>query len=234
MGTKYAFVNIQRIAAESSAGKTLAGKVQALNQQKVNELNEKNKALQATQQKLESGASVLSADCRGPAAERHRAPADRHSAIHRRRAAGSHHPADAAPGRVPGETVAGHSASGQRAWSPHALQRRRQRAGVGGSVARRHGGGDSEIRCTGCRGDCPEAGRGSGTETSNGGSGPGPGAETGCARACAQAGELRTDIVVHSSGVLASRFVFRFRFRFRFGNIEPSPNPNLNLNPNRT
>jgi outer membrane protein len=60
-GTKYAFVNIQRIAAESAAGKTLAGKVQALNQQKVNELNEKNKALQASQQKLEAGASVLSA-----------------------------------------------------------------------------------------------------------------------------------------------------------------------------
>ena len=60
VGTKYAFVNIQRIAAESAAGKTLAGKVQALNQQKVNELNEKNKALQASQQKLEAGASVLS------------------------------------------------------------------------------------------------------------------------------------------------------------------------------
>lgn len=60
VGTKYAFVNIQRIAAESAAGKTLAGKVQALNQQKVNELNEKNKALQGSQQKLESGGSVLS------------------------------------------------------------------------------------------------------------------------------------------------------------------------------
>ncbi len=60
VGTKYAFVNIQRIAAESAAGKTLAGKVQALNQQKVNELNEKNKALQGSQQKLDSGGSVLS------------------------------------------------------------------------------------------------------------------------------------------------------------------------------
>ncbi len=59
-GTKYAFVNIQRIAAESAAGKTLAGKVQALNQQKMNELNERNKGLQAAQQKLESGATVLS------------------------------------------------------------------------------------------------------------------------------------------------------------------------------
>ncbi|MDA1185002.1 MAG: OmpH family outer membrane protein [Acidobacteria bacterium] len=59
-GTKYAFVNIQRIAAESAAGKTLTGKVQALNQQKVNELNEKNVALQAAQQKLDAGATVLS------------------------------------------------------------------------------------------------------------------------------------------------------------------------------
>lgn len=59
-GTKYAFVNIQRIAGESAAGVTLAGKVQALNQQKVNELNEMNLALRASQQKLEAGATVLS------------------------------------------------------------------------------------------------------------------------------------------------------------------------------
>jgi outer membrane protein len=59
-GTKYAFINIQRIAAESAEGKALAGRVQQLNQKKVNELNEKNKQLQAAQQKLESGASVLS------------------------------------------------------------------------------------------------------------------------------------------------------------------------------
>ena len=57
---KYAFINIQRIAAESAEGKALAGRVQTLNQQKVNELNEKNKQLQAAQQKLEAGASVLS------------------------------------------------------------------------------------------------------------------------------------------------------------------------------
>ena len=59
-GAKYAFVNIQRIAAESQQGKALALRVQALNQQKVTELNDKNKALQTSQQKLDSGASVLS------------------------------------------------------------------------------------------------------------------------------------------------------------------------------
>jgi outer membrane protein len=59
-GAKYAFVNIQRIAAESAQGKALSQRVQALNAQKVTDLNEKNKALQASQQKLDSGASVLS------------------------------------------------------------------------------------------------------------------------------------------------------------------------------
>ena len=92
-GAKYAFINIQRIAAESAEGKALAGKVQALNQQKVNELNEKNKQLQAAQQKLEAGARAESGR-RGAAAEGDRAAAGGHPALHRGRAAGSDHPAD--------------------------------------------------------------------------------------------------------------------------------------------
>ncbi len=59
-GAKYAFVNVQRVAAESAQGKSLSLRVQALNNQKLTELNDKNKALQASQQKLDSGASVLS------------------------------------------------------------------------------------------------------------------------------------------------------------------------------
>jgi len=47
-GAKYAFVNIQRIAAESQQGKALSSRVQALNNQKVTELNDKNKSLQAS------------------------------------------------------------------------------------------------------------------------------------------------------------------------------------------
>jgi len=58
-GAKYAFINIQRVASESAQGKALSSRVQALNNQKVTELNDKNKALQTAQQKLESGASVL-------------------------------------------------------------------------------------------------------------------------------------------------------------------------------
>jgi Skp family chaperone for outer membrane proteins len=59
-GVKYAFINVQRIANESTEGKAATSKVQALNQKKVTELNEKNKALQSAQQKLESGGSVMS------------------------------------------------------------------------------------------------------------------------------------------------------------------------------
>jgi outer membrane protein len=64
-GARYAFINIQRIAAESAQGKALSSRVQTLNNQKVNELNEKNKALQTAQQKLESGGGVLSDAARG-------------------------------------------------------------------------------------------------------------------------------------------------------------------------
>jgi Skp family chaperone for outer membrane proteins len=63
-GTKFAFINIQRIANESTEGKVATTRVQALNQKKVTELNERNKALQADQQKLQSGGGVMSDNAR--------------------------------------------------------------------------------------------------------------------------------------------------------------------------
>ena len=63
-GAKIAFINIQRIASESGEGKAATAKVQALNQKKVQELNDKNKALQADQQKLQSGGTVMSDSAR--------------------------------------------------------------------------------------------------------------------------------------------------------------------------
>jgi outer membrane protein len=59
-GVKYGFVNVQRIASESAEGKAATTQVQALNNKKVEELNARNKQLQASQQKLESGGSVMS------------------------------------------------------------------------------------------------------------------------------------------------------------------------------
>ena len=59
-GMKYAYVNVQAVAAASVEGKVAAEKIKVLQEQKSRELQEKNKALQSAQQKLEQGGSVLS------------------------------------------------------------------------------------------------------------------------------------------------------------------------------
>ncbi|MCC7123345.1 MAG: OmpH family outer membrane protein [Acidobacteria bacterium] len=64
-GSKVAFVVLQRIANESAEGKTATGRIQALQQKKAAELNEKNKQLQTAQQRLEKEASLLSATAAG-------------------------------------------------------------------------------------------------------------------------------------------------------------------------
>ena len=56
---RMAFIDLQRIAAESSEGKAASGKVQALTQKKSAELQEKTKALQGNQQKIQQGGAVL-------------------------------------------------------------------------------------------------------------------------------------------------------------------------------
>jgi outer membrane protein len=58
-GVKYAFVYVQKIVAESADGKSANDKIQALQQQKMKELSDKQKALQTAQQKLDQGGSVL-------------------------------------------------------------------------------------------------------------------------------------------------------------------------------
>jgi outer membrane protein len=59
-GLKYAFVNLQQVAAQSNDGKAAAEKLKAFQDQKTRELQDKQKTLQAAQQKLDSGGSVLS------------------------------------------------------------------------------------------------------------------------------------------------------------------------------
>lgn len=63
-GMKYAFVNVQLVAARSVEGKVAAEKIKVVQEQKSRELQEKNKALQSDQQKLEQGGSVLSDQAR--------------------------------------------------------------------------------------------------------------------------------------------------------------------------
>jgi Skp family chaperone for outer membrane proteins len=59
-GFKYAYVNMAAVAAQSNDGRAAAEKLKAFQDQKTRELQDKQKTLQAAQQKLESGGSVLS------------------------------------------------------------------------------------------------------------------------------------------------------------------------------
>ena len=59
-GAVVGWVNVPEIAAVSASGQELAGQVQPLNEEKISEINAMNTELQASQEKLEQGASVLS------------------------------------------------------------------------------------------------------------------------------------------------------------------------------
>lgn len=59
-GAKIAFVVLQRVVAESSEGKVASARVQALQQKKVAELNERQKAAQGLQEKLDKSGAVMS------------------------------------------------------------------------------------------------------------------------------------------------------------------------------
>lgn len=64
-GAKVAYVVLQRIANESADGRVATTRIQALQQKKAAELNERNKQLTALQQKLEKEGSVMSASASG-------------------------------------------------------------------------------------------------------------------------------------------------------------------------
>jgi Skp family chaperone for outer membrane proteins len=57
--SKFAFIDVNAIAANSVAGKEATKKLSALNDKKMAELQDKNKQLQAAQTKLNTGGAVL-------------------------------------------------------------------------------------------------------------------------------------------------------------------------------
>jgi Skp family chaperone for outer membrane proteins len=63
--SKVAFVDLQQIANASTAGKEATKKLQDLTTKKRGEIDEKNKQLQAAQQKLTQGGAVLNENARG-------------------------------------------------------------------------------------------------------------------------------------------------------------------------
>jgi len=62
-GAKVAYVNLQAVAQLSVEGKAANAKVQALTQKKQAEIAEKTKALQGSQQKLQTGGSFCWLPC---------------------------------------------------------------------------------------------------------------------------------------------------------------------------
>ena len=64
-GAKVAYVVLQRIANESADGRVATTRIQALQQKKAAELNDKNKQLTTMQQRLEKEGSVMSASVAG-------------------------------------------------------------------------------------------------------------------------------------------------------------------------
>ena len=64
-GAKVAYVVLQRIANESADGRVATTRIQALQQKKAAELNDKNKQLTALQQRLEKEGSVMSLSAQG-------------------------------------------------------------------------------------------------------------------------------------------------------------------------
>src|SRR5262245_25788352 len=64
-GAKVGFVYLQQIAATSAEGKAAQARVTAFTQKKQTELADKQKALQASQQKLQTGGGVMSEAARG-------------------------------------------------------------------------------------------------------------------------------------------------------------------------
>lgn len=64
-GSKVAYVVLQRIANESADGRVATTRIQALQQKKAAELNEKSKQLTGLQQKLEKEGSVMSVSASG-------------------------------------------------------------------------------------------------------------------------------------------------------------------------
>ncbi len=63
-GLKYGFVDLQEVAQASAQGKAFNARVQQLQEAKVKELQDKNKAMQAAQEMLEKGATVLNETAR--------------------------------------------------------------------------------------------------------------------------------------------------------------------------
>lgn len=63
-GAKFGYVNVQAIASQSAEGRAAAGRIQAFRDQRQKELTDKQNAMKAAQQKLDSGGALLNDSAR--------------------------------------------------------------------------------------------------------------------------------------------------------------------------
>ncbi len=130
-GAKVAFVNLQAVFQLSADGKAAAAKVQSLTTQKQAQIAERQKVLQANQQKLQTGGTLMNEQARGQLekdVEKQTRELERFQQDAQAGAAGS---AGRAERRIPEEAVPGASEDGRREGPAHALQRRRCRSDLG-------------------------------------------------------------------------------------------------------
>jgi Skp family chaperone for outer membrane proteins len=64
-GAKFAYIDLQRIAATSAEGKAAAAKIQEYEKKKLGEIQEKTKQVEEMRKKLEQGGTVMSEAARG-------------------------------------------------------------------------------------------------------------------------------------------------------------------------
>ena len=193
---RMAFLDLQRIAAESTEGKAASSKVQALTQKKSTELQDKTKSLQSNQQKLQQGGAVLNEAARAQTqreidrltVEIDRFQEDANAEVQELQ--------QSPAGRVPGEAAPGRRRRRERAGHRPALQRGRRRRDLRRSVARHHWRSDQAVRL-GQILDGREAGRTCDRETgagaNNGEAGRAASRATRCcASGCCAAGDAET------------------------------------------
>ena len=143
---RMAFLDLQRIAAESTEGKAASSKVQALTQKKSTELQDKTKSLQSNQQKLQQGGAVLNEAARAQTqreidrltVEIDRFQEDANAEVQELQ--------QSPAGRVPGEAAPGRRCRREGAGDRPALQRGRRRRDLRRSVARHHRRSDQAVR----------------------------------------------------------------------------------------
>ena len=130
-GAKVAFVNLQAVFQLSGDGKAAAAKVQSLTTQKQAQIAERQKMLQANQQKLQTGGTLMNEQARGQLEKEIEKQTRELERFQQDAQAELNDIAGRAERRLPEEAVSGPAEDGRREGAAPALQRRRRGSDLG-------------------------------------------------------------------------------------------------------